>query len=92
MVKNYDDALKWYKKAFAMNPDAPNWVCFMAARAYAGLGQDREAVVYLNMAIDKGWVYAESLEESEEFESLRQTPQWKGILEQMREKQNQSTG
>ena len=86
--KDYQSAVGWYKKAFAINPDPPSWLCFMAARAYAAVGRDQEAVASLNMAIDKGWLYAESLDDSEEFESLRQTPEWRGILEQLREKQH----
>lgn len=86
LEKDYDTALSWYQKALTTNPDAPDWVCFMIARAYAGLGAHQEALGYLNTAIDKGWVKRASLEDSEEFAALRDTPEWEGVLAQMQEK------
>jgi RimJ/RimL family protein N-acetyltransferase len=84
--RDYDAALSWYKKALAINPDAPDWVCFMVSRAYAALGAHQQALGYLNTAIDKGWVYPNSLKESREFDALRDTPEWEGILAQMQDK------
>jgi hypothetical protein len=64
------------EEVLAMGEDAPCWVHFDAARAWAALGNRDKAFEYLRAAVDRGWTDASGAEHCPEFEGLRGTPEW----------------
>jgi len=55
----------------------------LAAVAYAALGNNRQAIKYLNEAVDHGWDHVEWTSQVEQFSNLAGTPEWDAVLERM---------
>ena len=79
----YQQAVDAFARAFQASPDHPSWVYFHAARAYACLNDDSQAVQSLSRAVDKGWNDIPQTQNCEEFKRLKDLPEWEGILKAM---------
>lgn len=77
--KQYREALTWYEKALALG-NAPIWLLWNNACAHARLDQTEQALVLLHRALDAGFTGREQLINSEHFQTLHGTPQWKDLL------------
>jgi len=80
----YQQAVEAFARAFHASTDHPGWVYFHAARAYAGLNDDPQAIQHLSQAVDKGWVDIPQTQNCEEFNRLKGMPEWEKIIKAMR--------
>jgi tetratricopeptide (TPR) repeat protein len=76
----YEQAIVWFEKAFALGSDLPSYAYYDAARAWAGLGNTKNAFKHLHLSIDKGWTYLASMESCSEFAALYDMSEWTNIL------------
>jgi len=84
--KRYQEAIDWYKKAFANWPTPDAWLYHDAARAYAMVGDRDTAFRHLNTAVDNGWKNLRFTQNCAEFRSLHDTPEWAAIIARLQEK------
>ena len=61
---------------------------FRVAYAKAAIGEDNDALKYLEKAVDNGWLYIDFLMSCKEFENMHGTSAWNRILEKIRKKLN----
>jgi predicted esterase len=64
-------------------PESP-WVLFSLARALALSGKKARALKTLTAAVEKGWARRESIESDGAFDSLRDEPAYKSLIEKMK--------
>lgn len=57
--KKYNESVKLYEKAFALNPDTFGPDFFVAARAYDNLGNNKQVWLMLQKAVRKGYTWAQ---------------------------------
>jgi len=77
--KQYHEAIVWYEKALSLG-DAPIWLLWNTACAYAHLGKQAQVFTCLNRAIEAGFADRPSLESSEHFQPFHGSPQWEKLL------------
>jgi serine/threonine protein kinase/Tfp pilus assembly protein PilF len=70
------------KRALAIDSDDP-MLLYNVACTYAQLHQTNDALDCLESAVDKGYGHKEWIEHDTDFESIRETPRFKAILETM---------
>ncbi len=78
-----DEALAWYKRSLEADPRFGDAFYNMAC-AYAQQGQRELAFRYLRLAALNHYASREQAEQDSDLESLRDDPQWRDILEQMK--------
>lgn len=76
----YEGATAALVAYLARNQDPPAEIHLLAARAWAGLGDQQTALRHLRIAVERGAVERAWLEASAEFASLRGTPAWQAVL------------
>jgi adenylate cyclase len=77
-----DRALALIERALAIDPEDP-MLLYNIACGYANLGRADAALDSLESAVDKGYGHKEWIEHDSDFESIRETPRFKAILETM---------
>jgi RimJ/RimL family protein N-acetyltransferase len=99
-ANRYKQAIESYEKFFAVPRKAlPKWFVevlpeelgvhyFRVAYAKASLGQENDALKYLERAVDNGWLYIDFLMSCKEFAGLHGTSAWNNILKKIRKKLN----
>jgi RimJ/RimL family protein N-acetyltransferase len=97
-AKRYREAIGSYEQFFATPPaKLPPWLreilpqelgvhYFRVAFAHAALGEEANALKYLERAVDHGWLHMGFLIGCQEFARLHGTPQWNQILNKMKTK------
>jgi RimJ/RimL family protein N-acetyltransferase len=97
-AKRYKEAITCYEQFFATPPEElPKWLreilpqemgthYFRVALAEASIGENDDALTYLEKAVDSGWHYLDFLESCDEFKDMHGTAKWKRILERIRKK------
>lgn len=81
--------LDWADRAAAMDPDDPG-VHYNLACTYAVAGQVERALDHLDRAIDLGYGAVEWLEHDSDLDGIRSHPRYAGVVERMRQVQQQS--
>jgi RimJ/RimL family protein N-acetyltransferase len=99
-AKRYKEAVESYEKFFATpQEELPQWLrevlphemgvhYFRVALAKAAIGENNEALEYLDRAVDNGWLHTDFLMNCKEFKTVHRTPAWKKILEKIKKKLN----
>lgn len=99
-AKRYKEAIESYEKFLATPSEKlPKWLretlpqelgthYFHMAYAKAAIGEHKDALEYLEKAVDHRWLYLDFLKSCKEFESMHGTPGWDRILRKIREKSN----
>ena len=99
-AKRYKEAIESYERFFATPPEElPKWFreilpqelgthYFRVAYAKAAIGEDDEALEYLERAVDNDWLYMDFLMRCREFERMHGTSAWNRILKKLRKKLN----
>ena len=82
----YEKTVGYYEMVFSQREDNPDYYYHLAAVAYAALGNNRQAIKYLNEAVDHGWDRAEWTGQVEQFGNLKGTPEWEAVLARMERK------
>jgi serine/threonine protein kinase/Flp pilus assembly protein TadD len=77
-----DRALDYARRAAALDPDDP-MTLYNVSCTYAVLGQGEEALNCLESALDKGYGHKDWIEHDPDFNSLREHPRYKAILDAM---------
>lgn len=97
-AKRYNEAIERYEKFFATpEKELPKWFLedlpqelsvhyFRVAYANASIGENNEALKYLEKAIDNGWLHIDFLKNCKIFGSMHGTPAWNHILEKIQKK------
>jgi tetratricopeptide (TPR) repeat protein len=75
----YGKAVAWYERAFAAG-EVPSWAYLRAAGANAMAGRTEAALRYARQAVEHGAADAEVLRNSRSLESLRDTAQWRDLV------------
>ncbi|MEO7502410.1 MAG: tetratricopeptide repeat protein, partial [Gemmatimonadaceae bacterium] len=70
------------RRALAIDPDDP-MLLYNVACSYAQLHRPDDALDCLESAVDKGYGHKEWIEHDSDFDSIRETPRFKAILETM---------
>ena len=77
-----EKAIEFMRKAVAIDPDDPQ-LLYNVACTYAVLGRSDEALTSLEHALDNGYGHKDWLLNDPDFDSLRETPRFKAIVEGM---------
>ncbi|MFO7681970.1 MAG: GNAT family N-acetyltransferase [Chloroflexota bacterium] len=77
--QNYQEAVVWYQKAINQG-DAPVWLWWNCAAAWANLGSQAQTFSCLNHLLDAGFDDRAQLENSDHFRPYRRTKEWSGLL------------
>ncbi len=77
-----DRAAELAERALAIDPDDP-MLLYNVACTYAQLHKTSEALDCLESAVDKGYGHKEWIEHDSDFDSIRDNPRFKAILETM---------
>jgi RimJ/RimL family protein N-acetyltransferase len=97
-AKRYKEAVQSYEKFFATPPEElPKWLreilpqelgihYFRVALANAAIKEDKDALKYLEKAVDNGWLYIDFLMNCKEFDNMHGTASWNKILRKIRKK------
>jgi GNAT superfamily N-acetyltransferase len=89
----YREAAGFCDQILTLAGEPPPHAAYLAARAWAGLGDRDRALAHLRTAADQGWASADSTRRAQEFEGLRDTPEWAAVLERIEQnQQEQDTG
>jgi serine/threonine protein kinase/Flp pilus assembly protein TadD len=75
-------AIEFAQKSVAIDPDDP-MMLYNVACTYSGLGRTEEALTALEHAVDKGYGHKDWLSHDPDFDSIRETPRFKAIVEGM---------
>lgn len=78
----YQAAVEWYMKSLA-GGNAPDWVYWQTACAYAHLDQRDNAFDYLNQAIHHGFTDADHIKNSPHFEKWHNTREWEALVSKL---------
>ncbi|MCW3982115.1 MAG: GNAT family N-acetyltransferase [Candidatus Bathyarchaeota archaeon] len=97
-AKRYREAVECYEGVFATKRrDMPDWMpaelhlyYHLVARAKAAIGENDAAIKYLEKAIDNGRIHIDFTENYEEFNSLRETQEWKELMTKLEKKSSRS--
>jgi serine/threonine protein kinase/Flp pilus assembly protein TadD len=81
-LNEVDRGIKFLETSVAIDPDDPQ-LLYNVACTYAVLRQPEKALETLEHAIDKGYGHKDWLMHDPDFESIRETPRFKAILEGM---------
>jgi RimJ/RimL family protein N-acetyltransferase len=97
-AKRYKEAIENYEKFLATPPEElPKWLrevlpqelgvhYFRVALAKAAIGENKDALEYLDKAVDNGWLHLDFLQSRKEFQNMRGTPAWNNILQKIQKK------
>jgi RimJ/RimL family protein N-acetyltransferase len=100
-AKRYREAIESYEKFFSTpQEELPTWLrkvlpqemgvhYFRVAFANASIGEDGEALAYLERAVDNEWLYIDYLKTCEPFKRMHGTSAWNRILEKIRKHLNE---
>ena len=80
-----EEALKWISKALKLYPEDGSTI-FNAACLFAKDGNKEKAISLLEIAIDKGYGNKEWIEQDQDYDSLRNEPQFKALIKKLNEK------
>jgi RimJ/RimL family protein N-acetyltransferase len=80
--KEYQEATEWYIKAIEEN-DAPAWIYWITACAYANLDQREKAFEYLDQAINHGFRDIDHIKNSQYFMKWHGTNEWRALIERL---------
>jgi Flp pilus assembly protein TadD len=75
-------AMEFARKSVAIDPDDP-MLLYNVACTYSVLGRTEESLTSLEHAVDKGYGHKDWVEHDPDFDSIRDTPRFKAILEGM---------
>lgn len=81
---DFAGAAGWFEQAFAAG-EAPGWAYLSAACTYAMLGAREQAFNNLYQAVDHGFADPKHLASVECLDSLKETPEWRELIEKLRE-------
>lgn len=73
----------------ALADGPPPHAAYLAARAWAGLGNRDRALAHLRTAAEQGWASADSTQHAQEFRDLHGTPEWVAMLERIEQNQRE---
>ncbi len=88
--KQYDRAIFFLQVAATIDPDVPH-IPYRLASTWAQKGNPRRALDYLALAVDKGWTDLVMLEGDRTFDTLRQTEDYKKIVDEILRRQQQAS-
>ena len=77
-----EKAIEFMKTSVAIDPDDPQ-LLYNVACTYAVLGRTEEALTSLEHAVDKGYGHKDWLLHDPDFNSIRETPRFRAIVEGM---------
>ncbi len=82
---HYQDTADLYARVFALDDDPPDYYHFLAARAWALLGDPARAMTHLKEAAARGWSDAAyTAGECLELKPLHELPEWEPVLARIR--------
>ncbi len=73
-----------FERALKLNPESPHFIYFEAAQAMAMTDDHQKALEYLGEAVRRGWKDARQAHECGAFASLRSSPGWRELLQNMK--------
>jgi tetratricopeptide (TPR) repeat protein len=80
--KAYLEAAAWYLRAIEEN-NAPAWIYWNAACAYANLDQQGKAFIFLKQAVDHGFDDAGHIKNSPSFEKWHASEEWGSLINRL---------
>lgn len=89
---DYAQAVSLYETVLTLNPDTGPDHYHLAARALAGVGRAEDAIEHLFAAAERGWSFTHHTRTCSEFELLRSSPRWEGLLERIEANRGRSEG
>jgi predicted esterase len=81
--KNYSESIKRLKLATEINPDRAG-PFFYLAWAYAGSGDRKKSLQFLNKAVEKGFSDAALITANKAFDSIRDEPEYQQIMARLK--------
>jgi Flp pilus assembly protein TadD len=82
---NREQALQWAAKASSIDPENPS-VLYNVACTHATLGENEQAIDYLERAVSNGMAQVEWLENDPDLEGVRDHERFKVLLRRIRER------
>ena len=82
MLNQTERAIEFMRTSVAIDPDDPQ-LLYNVACTYSVLGRTEEALASLEHAVDKGYGHKDWLLHDPDFNSIRETPRFKAIVEGM---------
>ena len=79
----YEKTASYYEQVFSQREDSPDYYYHLAAAAWSALGDAKQAINYLNKAVDIGWRHVEWTKQVEQFQDLAGMPEWEAVLARM---------
>ena len=76
---------KWINKALELYPE-DGGVIFNGACLFAKNGNKEKAISLLNIAVEKGYGNKEWIEQDQDYDSLRNEPQFKALINKLNDK------
>lgn len=89
-LKHYDDAVRSFKLATAVNPERPG-AFFYLGWAYAAKGDRKQALRALQSAADKNFSDLKAIEDNKVFDSIRGEAQYQEIIKTISSKRSHPT-
>jgi len=80
-----EEAINWINKAVELYPE-DGGVIFNGACLFALNGDKEKAISLLEVAVDKGWGKKEWIEQDQDYDSLRNEPQFKALINKLNDK------
>jgi predicted Zn-dependent protease len=81
--KNYSESIKRLKLATEINPDRAGPFFYLAS-AYAGSGDRKKSLQFLNKAVEKGFSDAALITANKAFDSIRNEPEYQQIMARLK--------
>ncbi len=88
-ASRHQEAAGFCEQVLALADEPPPHAAYLAARAWAGLGDRDRALAHLRTAAEQGWASADSTRHAQEFEGLHGTPEWAAVLERIEQNQRE---
>ncbi len=79
----YAKTVQYYEQVFTLRDENPDYYYHLTASTWALLGNRGKALQYLRAAADHGWTNVEWTRQQEEFDFLRDAPEWDAVLARM---------
>lgn len=81
----YQETIALCEQLFARSDNCPDYTYHIAAQANAAEGNSKQAIKYLNIAIDRGWHDLEYSKNQEQFVILHGSDEWETVLARFKE-------
>jgi len=78
-----DKAQRWAERAIAIDP-SDSTVLYSVACMHAQAGEPDKAIDFLELSVNEGFMHKEWIEKDSDFDTLRDHPRFRSLLEKMK--------